>query len=444
MIKLTDKKLVTLALIALAIELGLFFSNLHFLYRPYGASAQPKVVAKVEVVDHLARSRSPIQLSWTQLSAGDALHEGDEIATMDSSHLTVRFEDGQTVTLGPNSLLELKRIRKGGDGTFNIALLHGNLDVAGSNSVKKGQLEIQVGGQKLIAGGGSTVKVDSSQAGAPKIAVSNGQVQVTNAIDLLPPAPTVSGLGGGHIGEGQRPRIRHPLNARLELSSAIRTVLLQWDPGEPGVVDTLVEIATDPDFETLVVRRTFSGITSFDFVPEHKGAYYWRVTRRMGSRLAVSDVARFEVTRHLAVPALKRPRVFEETPVGKQRKISPPILKSPVVRYPDSSENTWGEKIFDWFFPSAQADEATFLYQVELNWDRIEDAKAYAIQIAADPNFKELTLDTRVEQTSFVWKTDAAGEFFWRVASVDSDGDRGRFSEYSTFRILAPTQYRGG
>jgi hypothetical protein len=436
-IKFTDKNLIALALLALSVELVFLFSNFHFLYQTPQVTAHLEKIATVLQVSKRARSRSTFQLNWADLKKGETLYEGDEVATGDDSQLSIQFEDGQIVSLGANSLLELKRIRKTSGRSFNLSLLRGKLDVA-ENDVKKSQLEIQVGSQKLIATGSTAIKVENNALGSANIQVSRGQIPIVTNPEAASEKVSVNVLQ--RFAELKPPKIKRPSDdSTIELSSSLKSVSLQWEQGEASLGETVIDVAKDPSFSDPLLHKVTSGAVPVDFHPSRKGTYFWRVTRRLGSRQVSSEVASFEVTRKVPAPILSRPKV--ETGIYPQiHHLDPPSLDPPVIHYKD--ETSMAGEILNWILPSAQADEGvSSVYSVDLNWQKIDEADGYVIQIAVDPAFKELSLEQTMATNTFTWKTDAPGSYFWRVASVD--GDRGSFSEYSTFRIIAQKNVGG-
>ena len=60
---------------------------------------------------------------------------------------------------------------------------------------------------------------------------------------------------------------------------------------------------------------------------------------------------------------------------------------------------------------------------VKLNWNQVDRATNYHVQVATDPNFKWLVAnDHWVKGTTFeVSKLEAGKRYFWRVASVKDD-----------------------
>lgn len=80
---------------------------------------------------------------------------------------------------------------------------------------------------------------------------------------------------------------------------------------------------------------------------------------------------------------------------------------------------------------------------VELSWGGVQQADRYLLQLAREPGFA--TIVREVPDVKGTRRTEAGllemGTYYWRVASVRADGDRGPFGESRTFmRLPAPEQ----
>ncbi|MGE8247843.1 MAG: peptidoglycan-binding protein LysM, partial [Stenotrophomonas bentonitica] len=63
-------------------------------------------------------------------------------------------------------------------------------------------------------------------------------------------------------------------------------------------------------------------------------------------------------------------------------------------------------------------------------WTRVAEAERTVLQIARDPQFLTLLLEQDTRATHLRPILDLApGDYVWRVASVDRNGDRGRFGQ---------------
>src|SRR5581483_1316567 len=96
--------------------------------------------------------RPALDLNWIQLTPGTELFEGDEVATIGDSKVSLKFLDGQTVTLGSNSLLVLSKAEGSRQRSYLLTLVQGLVTEARSAAREETKkIEIEVGGKKVIA-----------------------------------------------------------------------------------------------------------------------------------------------------------------------------------------------------------------------------------------------------------------------------------------------------
>ncbi|HTE15080.1 MAG TPA: FecR domain-containing protein [Burkholderiales bacterium] len=77
--------------------------------------------------------------------------------------------------------------------------------------------------------------------------------------------------------------------------------------------------------------------------------------------------------------------------------------------------------------------------EVEFKWAQNTEAAVYHLQIAKDATFKSLVFENKaiIGAQSEAVKL-AAGDYFWRVASLRKDGDRGPYGDAASFALLPP------
>jgi hypothetical protein len=109
-----------------------------------------------------------------------------------------------------------------------------------------------------------------------------------------------------------------------------------------------------------------------------------------------------------------------------------PKLKSPkIIR----EEEGLLYRIWKWILPEASADESTGLktlpknYKAEFQWEKVDGASGYNIEISETPDFRNLSLAARTSSPHFIWKNFKLAPYYWRVAAVAEDGELGLFSE---------------
>ncbi len=70
---------------------------------------------------------------------------------------------------------------------------------------------------------------------------------------------------------------------------------------------------------------------------------------------------------------------------------------------------------------------------VDLKWTPVENAVAYQLQIATDKKFNSLVVNQTMVKQSFRFSPQRKGAYYWRLASVDAEQLRGKYSDYITF-----------
>lgn len=73
-----------------------------------------------------------------------------------------------------------------------------------------------------------------------------------------------------------------------------------------------------------------------------------------------------------------------------------------------------------------------------LTWSKVNFAESYIVQISAHNNFASLIEQKNSLTTNAVTSALSAGNYFWRVKSVNSSGNESAFSEVGGFQIAGP------
>ncbi|MDF1566279.1 MAG: hypothetical protein P1V51_24820 [Deltaproteobacteria bacterium] len=80
--------------------------------------------------------------------------------------------------------------------------------------------------------------------------------------------------------------------------------------------------------------------------------------------------------------------------------------------------------------------------KVQLGWEAVPGVESYRVQVARGFGFTDLATDATVDGTTYSIAPDAAGSWFWRVASIDAEGRQG---EYGFVRRFFLTEvYKAG
>lgn len=423
-----DRRLIASAVFLLILEFFILFSDFHFLWRPVNATFSRSVLGVLKLNESNVMVRSPLQLAWQKASVGQKLLEGDEIATLDDSKATIRFIDDQEVTLGPNSLLVLRRYRPLENATFKLSLLQGTLLQDKSSISNQKRLEIEVGGQKLVPDGVTGFKIDDHRSAL------SGPIELKMKSHLFEgPAPTTP---------VEAIRMSNPDDKANFVNPD--AVVFQWKKAAShATVPAILEVARDENFKQLVIRQEVSA-DQFKFRPQNKGVYFWRLNSK-------GETRSFHVQHELTQPKLQRPSIEDAGP-ATSHKLRAPVLKRPSIRYEDSK--LWIRAlnlVLNLIVPTAHAEESAESdkedrhgqYRVKLNWYPVAAAHAYTLQIATDPKFAHIVAEKIIVEPNYSWRSNVPGFYYWRVGAVDADGDRGPFSEFMTFDIKAERNVPG-
>jgi hypothetical protein len=165
------------------------------------------------------------------------------------------------------------------------------------------------------------------------------------------------------------------------------TVTLEW-MGVSGAGAYQIQVAKDPDFK--IVQMEFDGITKTrkEIHLDDFSDYYFRV-------------------RSIAMDQFKG--VWSDT-IGFTL-LDPP--KAPPVAAP-------------------QMDEST----INLRWQDLGQGITYHFQMATDPEFKDIIMDTKTEKPDIAFeKPEKSGTYHIRVSSIDPKGYEGQFTPSQNFQI---------
>ncbi|MBI3544564.1 MAG: hypothetical protein HY075_14935, partial [Deltaproteobacteria bacterium] len=189
-------------------------------------------------------------------------------------------------------------------------------------------------------------------------------------------------------------------------------------------VSVFVETSPDDEFKTptrLTPPPDHGGIeTSY----EQPQTLYWRLRADYGPGLGLSAPSE---ARKLVV----RPK---------------PLLKAPKSIKAKVRIETGGlDRAYEWMrWLAALAEPApaprSRKIRLEIEWESVEGADQYRLQIAPSSDFSKVTFDRKIRQPSYSYRTEQTEEartVYFRIASVDATGTEGPFSEPEEIEIEA-------
>ncbi len=200
------------------------------------------------------------------------------------------------------------------------------------------------------------------------------------------------------------------------------TVNFLWTRSD-GVKDYEMQIATDIEFKNIVKESKSSQLGStVDGLP--KGEYFWRVKGFDDSNFEIPELYKsvfYILEKPLEAPKLRPAVIEDDTSLRKDVKPSGKLTKLL-------------SKIWKLILPQAEADETGRTseiksYSAEFQWEKVEEAASYVIEISDSPEFRENIRSHHVSREKFKWRNFKLGRYYWRVAAEDARGELGLFSE---------------
>lgn len=326
------------------------------------------------------------------IKVGDTLDQGAILATASDGYVTLTLADGSTVSVTPNSVLQLQRLhRYEGTGARDtrLNLESGGLGthVAPQGNTNRFQIRTPVA-LSAVRGTEFRRAVDDA-ATLDRTEVIEGSVAVgqTGGGAIVP-------AGYGTISDpasGPRPPVRllaPPDLSQLPAQSADSTVAIPFT-AVAGARAYRIQLTRDADFRMVVGERVTE--TPGALFPELADGHYWVRVRSIDAQGLEGSDSTGQFDRHRLLPA------------------------------PATIEPATGA-----FITGASA---TF------RWSPVAGAAAYHFQLARDERFADVVTDrTRARSSGELIEGLAPGQYYWRLAAVDDRGDDGRWGTVQSYR----------
>ena len=201
-----DIFLVVASLVVAVVSLILIYDHSFFSTSSDESDANIVPIAKVTKARRDVRRRLSQDIAWLNMTNPDAIFEEDNVFTGDASEAEVKFNDGTTIALEPQTLIKITK-PKSKKAPQEIQLSRGNMTAKLGSSSSQGLL-LNTGGKTLLlkASAGSTqgaelrIVASEDPGSSPKVEVLQGQVEVTT---LVADASQNSGLNPTTIDQNQ-------------------------------------------------------------------------------------------------------------------------------------------------------------------------------------------------------------------------------------------------
>lgn len=332
---------------------------------------------------------------------GSTLGEGATVVTGKDGYATLRLQDGSTVRVQSASQVQVERMRTYPD----VGLLESAVKlIAGrvtsmvqrfrSEEKKETRHDVKTPVANLAVRG-TEFRVTVDEQGATRGEVLEGAVSV--AADGAASGKRLE-AGFGAVVDARK-AVSDPIallaapNVAQLAPLQERTIVRFPLPAIAGAQGYRAQVARDDAFNT-VVAEIVSATPELRVTNIDDGSYFMRVRAFDGRGLEGRD----------AMHAFKL-----------KARPEPPLVTAPAAK------------------GKVRATD------VEFKWAENTEAASYHLQVARDPSFKMVIHENKAVTSGQVSVAKLpVGEYFWRVASLRKDGDRGPYGDVSAFTLLPP------
>lgn len=348
---------------AIMIAIIIFLSGAICWHRSYriSKSGDEEPVGIVTYRYHIVMRKYSNRLVWEDVDSETQVYLYDSILTKDQSDANVKLDNGFSLDIDANSMIEIELI----DGKPGVRLQYGTIHVTGNNPdgfivLKDGSILSFKEANVLIAqsGGKSFIAVKDGSIEIKK----NGKTQKVNSGQNVRLAPD----GNIRVEEvnikSNEPNDGHIISTKQESVP----IQLQWD-APAGTKDHEVIIGKDGSFSKYFTSKPNKPGTLQTKLPP--GDYYWQVRAKKGKDQYVSA-----------------PRSFH---IRKKEKYK---IYSPIGKVSADQENT----VFAWQVPKA--------------------GTPVRIRVSKNKDLSAPLIDRQVSNGRFIYPELPAGKYYWGLS----------------------------
>jgi len=424
-------------------------------------------VASITFRKKIAQRRYSDNSVWEELSDHSPLFNYDSIRTDDDSSAVVTFKDGSEVDVDSNSMIVI--VKEGDAVSVNFE--------GGNISVKKGSSALNVKADETSFGLKDGKLSISKDSGGISAAIDGGSADIGSA-GILTDSKSFVVLDGQAKIEDKKIFLKSPADGEKIITSADKgDIAFNFE----GASAPVIEISKTRNFSKIYKAVPSKGSSLIALL---EGVYYWRVADKNEK----SEVRRFSVVSDSPVKAVypeNNSQVFfknqdsvfmlkwsgaesavsfdisvasdpKMTDIIKSVKTSARFVSLPV---PAEGKYYWNVKANysggntnsavssfsavkqERIFPPAliaplDSDKVSFTAvksgKIRFNWK--SSASKYRIDFAKDSSFNDKIFSKEIKANTELMPSDTAvGKYYWRVASIDTDGIE---SDFSAARVI--------
>ena len=356
-----------------------------------------------------------VQVAGAPAVVGATIAEGQAVQTGSAGSAVILLADGSQVRIPPSSLAEVAASRsygrpqgaatEGNSGWFagTMRVLRGSVEIFATQVLRAKPLEV-ITPTAVVGVRGTRYRVafDDGARGLSHAEVIEGKVRFDP-----PSGPSGADLPGG-FGAAADARasgvVVAPLLPAPDISivpSLFERPIVRFPLAAADTNALRVQLASDAAFDKMVSDQIVATGTEVRFAGLDDGTWFVRARRIDTQGIEGFDAAgRFVLKARPEPPAYRAPRTAAKQTIGS----------------------------------------------VEFSWAQNTGATAVRWQIAEDPAFTRIVQERdQIDAASLRAELTTPGDYFWRLASIRPDGDRGPFGDPQTLTLRAlPEPPSGG
>lgn len=432
-----------------------------------------------------AMSQPPNGITWTELQMGDIVHQGTQLKTGMESALEITFEDGASFFLRSGTTISLETARKKKPNYFIRKLFmpvgRTLMDIKKSTG-QESRFEIQTP-SAVSAARGTRFRVSVDKDDITRTEVLAGRV----GVKAMGQEVRLDKGEGTWVKRGTVPgppkRLLSPPSP-VDLKALYQVLPSQFKLAPvDSAVSYRVMLATEPFFKHVVKMAVVGNSEAIRLEHLEDGIYYCQ-TRSIDSKGLEglpSQPQVFKIRVNPLPPFIQKPLngqefrketvMLEWLSVSDTMGYQVQVAKDPgftsVQMDFDKITETRKEIFLDDFseyyfrvrsiatdrFKGVWSDTIRFIYlepptappveplkmdesKINIRWQGLGAGTTYHFQMATDPQFKDIIVDTITENPDIALKKpEKSGRYHIRVSAIDPHGYEGRFTPSQNFQI---------
>ena len=486
-----ERRTITGLLVLLTIEIGLL--ALHLMwggFRPHKNNSTTAVAGEVSISEHELRKRSLNSLVWEKSATHDSIYYYDSILTLAQSTAKLKLFNDTELRLSENTLVTIEPPTNDSHGEIRLQFHRGGFKARNPYSkteVKSDtwSMEIKTGSEVDLRQAGNDYELQVMK-GEVNFKSDHGDSHVTKD-QVLRIDPETKPVPIQVLPEDALHWVQPP-ERRIYTHKKEETLTLHWQGKHPtqlvrqtlGGSEESMPLANDADQATITLplghhslylrgenissqpleievwtapvvhliaplpRNRVKTANDVTFIwtwrPEVVSFHF----RLKGSK---TDIQQTQIentfTTHFDAEDDAEWRVEGEDKDGflipapyaypiyiREAPLAAPKLKSPTLRRPakaDGASFFW--HLQEWIVPSASAEETESEYQALFEWEPVERADRYVIEISETSDFRKPIVTETLHKSDYLWKHIPLKTIYWRVAAGNKRGQMGYFSE---------------